>query len=126
MADHGHLRCAIERHGLRRSRPRIAFVTIGQAPRADVVPNILGVLDGAVNYQEFGALDGLMPAEIASQTRRGSEKRLYTRVERLTVLLQRLDDLGFNLIVLITTGVYQVILIVYSNGAWSARGGCVD
>jgi protein AroM len=110
---------------LRRSRPRIAFVTIGQAPRADVVPDILGRLDGAANYQGFGALDGLTPAEIASQTKRGSERRLYTRlpsgrrveadadfvVDRLTALLQRLDDLGFDLIVLITTGVYQSFLL---------------
>lgn len=96
-------------------------MTIGQAPRADVVPDILGMLDGAADYREFGALDGLTPAEIASQTKRGSERRLYTRlrsgrhveadtdfvVDWLTALLRRLDDHGFDLIVLITTGVYQ-------------------
>jgi protein AroM len=121
VADHGHVRRAIERDGLRRSKPRIAFVTIGQAPRADVVPDILGMLDGAADYQEFGALDGLTPAEIATRTRLGTGGRLFTRlrsgrhveadadfvVDRLTTLLQRLDGLGFDLIVLITTGVYQ-------------------
>jgi hypothetical protein len=76
VADHGHARRAIEHRGSRRSRPRIAFVTIGQAPRADVVPDILGMLDGAADYQEFGALDGLTPSEIASRTKRGSDRRL--------------------------------------------------
>jgi hypothetical protein len=32
-------------------------------------------------------------------------------IERLTAQLQRLDDLGFDLIVLITTGVYQSFLL---------------
>jgi protein AroM len=121
VVDHGHVRRIVERHGLRRSKPRIAFVTIGQAPRVDVVPDILGMLDGVVDYEEFGALDGLTPAEIASQTESGLERRLYTRlrdgrhveadpgfvVGRLTALLQRLDGLGFDLIVLLTTGVFQ-------------------
>jgi len=128
VADHGHARRIIECHGLRRSKPRIAFATIGQAPRTDVVPDILGMLgmlDGAADYQEFGALDGLTAAEIASQTERGSERRLYTRlrdghhieadagfvVGRLTALLQRLDGLGFDLIVLLTTGVFQSFLL---------------
>ena len=57
VADHGRARRIVERHGPRRSKPRIAFVTIGQAPRVDVVPDILGMLDGAADYQEFGALD---------------------------------------------------------------------
>ena len=79
------------------------------------------MLDGVADYQEFGALDGLTPAEIASQAEPGSERRLYTRlrdgrhveadagfvVDRLTALLQRLDGLGFDLIVLLTTGVFQ-------------------
>ena len=121
VTDHGHARGIIERHGPRHSNPRIAFVTIGQAPRVDVVPDIMGMLDGVADYQEFGALDGLTPAEIASQAEPGSERRLYTRlrdgrhveadagfvVDRLTVLLQRLDGLGFDLIVLLTTGVFR-------------------
>jgi protein AroM len=125
VADQGRTRRTIERPGLRRSKPRIAFVTIGQAPRADVVQEILGMLDGVAEYQEFGALDGLMPAEIASRTGRGSERRFYTRlgggnhvevdadfvVDRLSALLQRLDGLGFDLIVLITTGVFQSFLL---------------
>ena len=102
-------------------RPRIAFVTIGQAPRPDVVPDILGMLDGVADYEEFGALDGLTPNEIPSRAGRPSDRRLYTRlrngshvdvdagfvVDRLVRLLHRLDAIGFDLIVLISTGVFQ-------------------
>ena len=102
-------------------RPRVAFVTIGQAPRPDVVPDILGMLDGAADHEEFGALDGLTPAAIAGRAARPPEPALYTRlldgshvevdaglvVDRLAALLQRLDDAGFDLIVLISTGVHQ-------------------
>jgi protein AroM len=112
---------AADRGDVPRATPRIAFVTIGQAPRPDVVPDIVGMLDGAAEYEEFGALDGLTPAEIASHAGRPSPMRLYTRlkdghhvvveagfvVDRLTALLHRLDGAGFDLIVLITTGVFQ-------------------
>ncbi|MDR3533619.1 MAG: AroM family protein [Rhodopila sp.] len=110
-----------ERDATPRTAPRIAFVTIGQAPRPDVVPDIMGMLDGAADYEEFGALDGLTPAEIALRTGRPRDRRLYTRlrdgghveveagfvVDRLGALLNRLDGAGFDLIVLITTGVFQ-------------------
>jgi protein AroM len=86
-----------------------------------VVPDILGMLDGTADYEEFGALDGLTPNEIRSCAARPSERRLYTRlrngshvdmdagfiVDRLTALLHRLDGVGFDLIVLISTGVFQ-------------------
>lgn len=103
-------------------RPRIAFVTIGQAPRPDVVPDILGMLEGAAEHAEFGALDGLTLAEIQARDVRAASHVLYTRLaqgdhvevdadligERLHALMQRLDGAGFDLIVLISTGVYQL------------------
>jgi len=102
-------------------RPRVAFVTIGQAPRPDIVPDILDMLDGAVDDSEFGALDGLTLPEIAAHSVRSPAQLLYTRLhdgspvevdaefvgERLIALLQRLDGAGFDLIVLLSTGVYQ-------------------
>ena len=102
-------------------RPRVAFVTIGQAPRPDVTPDILGMLDGAADHEEFGALDGLTSAEIAARGVHPPAPPLYTRlsdgshvevdagfvVDRLGALLQRLDGAGFDLIVLNSTGVYQ-------------------
>lgn len=103
-------------------RPRIAFVTIGQAPRPDVVPDILAMLEGAADYSEFGALDDLSPAQIKAHPVRDMGQVLYTRLregehievdadlvgERLHALMHRLDGEGFDLIVLISTGVYQL------------------
>jgi protein AroM len=112
---------AVDGNDPRPAGPRIAFVTIGQAPRPDIVPEILGMLDNAGDYEEFGALNGLTSVEIASQTGRPPAGCLYTRlrdgthvevatgfvVDRLAALLRRLDSAGFDLIVLITTGVFQ-------------------
>ncbi len=112
---------AANREALPHTAPRIAFVTIGQAPRPDVVPDILAMLDGTADYEEYGALDGLTAAEIALHAGGPSPMRLYTRLQdgshvvvessfvvgRLSTLLRRLDGAGFDLIVLITTGVFQ-------------------
>ncbi|SDR56842.1 regulatory protein, luxR family [Rhizobiales bacterium GAS113] len=103
--------------------PRIAFVTIGQAPRTDVVPEILGMLDRLPVYEEFGALDGLSYGEIARQAAGPEDDTLYTRLadgrhvvlradfveERLQALMRRVDQLGYDLVVLITTGVFRPI-----------------
>jgi protein AroM len=104
-------------------RPRIAFVTIGQAPRDDVVPELLALLaaePGEITASQFGALDGLAQADIPGPGPR--ESRLYTRMtngshvvtgagfvtRRLEPLLHRLDGDGYDLIVLITTGIFQM------------------
>lgn len=104
--------------------PSIAFANIGQAPRDDIVPellHLLGAAPGAMLCQEFGALDGLSAAEIAAHPRGPREGCLYTRLadgtnvivgagfvaRRLERLMRRLDGAGFDLIVLITTGVFQ-------------------
>ncbi|MFC0389029.1 AroM family protein [Muricoccus vinaceus] len=104
--------------------PRVAFVTIGQAPRGDVVPEMLALLgagpDG-LRGEEFGALDGVPDEEIAAHRPRMREARLTTRVvdgtqvvlgagfvaQRLEPLLRRLDGAGFDLIVLISTSLFQ-------------------
>ncbi|WP_333904711.1 AroM family protein, partial [Achromobacter insolitus] len=38
---------------------RVAFFTIGQSPRSDVVPEMASLLGARVRIDEFGALDGL-------------------------------------------------------------------
>jgi len=103
-------------------QPRVAFVTIGQAPRDDVVPELLSLLaagPGEIAAAQFGALDGLTESEIAAPAAR--EGRLYTRLangshvvtgagfvtRRLEPLLHQLDNGGYDLIVLITTGIFQ-------------------
>jgi DNA-binding NarL/FixJ family response regulator len=106
--------------------PRLAFVTIGQAPRDDVVAELLSLVafgGGAVQAKQFGALDGLTAAELTSRPIGPRENRLFTRLadggevvvgaglvaRRLKPLLHRLDDAGFDLIVLISTGVFEPV-----------------
>jgi DNA-binding CsgD family transcriptional regulator len=102
---------------------RIAFVTIGQAPRPDVVPEILGMLNASPAYDQFGALDGLTDEEIGRRSVRPRERCLYTRLadsshvalsadfveDRLQDLMRRLDRRGYNLIALVSTGVFRPI-----------------
>ena len=104
--------------------PRIAFVTIGQAPRDDVVAELLALLGfdpHAMHCHQFGALDGLSASEIHTHTIAPREARLATRLadgaeivvgaglvaRRLKPLLHRLDSGGFDLIVLISTGLFE-------------------
>ena len=100
-------------------RRPLAFVTIGPAPRDDVVPEILQMVGRPVEPVEYGALDGLTAEEIAAQQPSDEESSLYTRLTsgdqvvvsmpfieaRLAPLMQRLDRGGLDLIVLVTTGV---------------------
>lgn len=101
--------------------PRIALVTIGQAPRPDVAPDLLALVGHEVELAEFGALDGLARAEMALPASLPRGGRLYTRLrdgshvvvdsamvtERLGRLLAELDEARFDLIVLISTGIFQ-------------------
>ncbi|WP_416373270.1 AroM family protein, partial [Achromobacter insolitus] len=45
---------------------RVAFFTIGQSPRSDVVPEMASLLGARVRIDEFGALDGLDAAGLAA------------------------------------------------------------
>lgn len=73
--------------------------------------------------EQFGALDGMTAAEATGIPISRNENKLYTRLtdgnhvivggglvgRRLGPLLCRLDDQGFDLIVLITTGLFQPV-----------------
>ncbi|MGH7067684.1 MAG: AroM family protein [Acetobacteraceae bacterium] len=99
----------------------MAFVTIGQAPRPDIVPEILGLLDVVPEHAEFGALDGLDAASVLAHAPHPGEARLYTRLasgahlvvgtafieDRLEALISTLDPLGYDLIVVISTGIFR-------------------
>jgi protein AroM len=108
----------------RKERPsRIALVTIGQAPRPDIVPEILAMLDAEPEFDEFGALDGLDQETIALNPAGPRDRSLYTRLadgthvvvrasfieERLQQLILMLDRRGYDLIVLVSTGVFRPI-----------------
>lgn len=102
--------------------PRIAFVTIGQTPRSDIVPEMMAEiaagLESAPSYEEFGVLDGLDAAELDAYRARDGEHSFATRLAsgeeivsskerteaRLNEILAQIDGLGFDIIVLLCTG----------------------
>jgi protein AroM len=105
------------------SRSKIAFVTIGQTPRVDLVPEMMaeitvGLPEGRIDYQEFGVLDGMSPAELDAMRAKDGEHSFATRLasgeeivsskalteEKLNILLQKIDGEGFDIVVLLCTG----------------------
>ena len=99
---------------------RLAFVTIGQSPRIDMVPEMLADIGGDVEAHEYGVLDDASDAEIvrlhpapgtpsfASRLRDGREVVLCQAgiEERLGGLLQRIDREGHDAVVLLCTGTH--------------------
>jgi protein AroM len=71
--------------------PRALFVTIGQTPRSDLVPEITQWLGGHVEVEERGALDGLGADDIASMAPRRSDHRLVTRLADGSEVVVRKD-----------------------------------
>lgn len=60
---------------------RVTFLTIGQTPRTDLVPEIVAALPRGVEVREWGALDGLGPEEIAELTPDEHDHALITRLK---------------------------------------------
>jgi protein AroM len=61
-------------------QPRLAFVTIGQAPRTDVVPQMMADLGLPATVEEFGILDPLSPQDIAALAPAPGEYRFASRL----------------------------------------------
>jgi len=101
--------------------PRFAFVTIGQTPRTDLVPEILRYLPEDLEIQEFGALDGVAPGTISEHAPAPHEPRLVTRLRDgsqavlrkewvellLRELLATIDPGGYRAVVLLCTGEFR-------------------
>ena len=99
---------------------RLAFVTIGQSPRDDIIPEMLADIGGDVEAHQFGALDGLPENEIQALVPAPGETSFATRLQdgrevtiskerveiRLEELLERIDQQGFDAIVLLCTGTH--------------------
>ena len=97
---------------------RAAFVTIGQTPRADLVPEMADRIGAGVAITEFGVLDGVSGEEIARAAPGEGDERSVTRlrdgsqvVARKTWIQQRLQQSldhiaqsDFDLVVLLCTG----------------------
>jgi protein AroM len=58
----------------------VTFVTIGQTPRTDLVPEIVSRLPSGTAVRELGALDGLSASDVAALAPRPKEARLVTRL----------------------------------------------
>lgn len=110
--------------GLKMARlPRIAFVTIGQAPRPDIVPQLIRQLDTQIIVEEFGALDGIDPAEFDGLPQAPNQITLHTRFangeykivsadiveRRIAALCERLDKENYDFIVVVSTGLRNEI-----------------
>jgi protein AroM len=104
---------------------RVAFVTIGQSPRDDIMPDIRAEPRSAFSARECGALDGLDAGTIAALAPDPGEERLVSRLadgtevilgkekiqRRLEAIFTRLDPEGFDLIVLLCTGHFRPFVV---------------
>jgi ABC-type Fe3+/spermidine/putrescine transport system ATPase subunit len=97
---------------------RVGLITVGQAPRSDVVPDMAAILGGDVEIVEAGALDGLTREQIAPLAPEGDDEILVTRladgstvfvgktkmIPRIEARIAALEDRGVALNVLLCTG----------------------
>ena len=59
---------------------RVGLITVGQAPRSDVVPDMAEILGADIDILEGGALDGLSRESIARLAPEGDDEILVTRM----------------------------------------------
>ena len=97
---------------------RLALVTIGQAPRVDITPDMMQGYDDSYDITEFGALDGLTIEEVATLAPKEGEERLISRMadgeevvcshaaieQRLADLFARIDADEFDAILMLCSG----------------------
>ncbi len=97
---------------------KVGLITVGQAPRSDVVPDMAAILGGDVLIVEAGALDGLTREQIAPLAPEGDDEILVTRladgssvfvgktrmIPRIEAKIAALEDQGVALNVLLCTG----------------------
>lgn len=102
---------------------RLGLVTIGQAPRPDVVPDMAAILGPGVDLLEAGALDGLDRPAIAALAPDGDDEILVTRladgtavfvgksriVPRLEARIAALEARGALMTVLLCTGSFPAL-----------------
>jgi protein AroM len=98
----------------------VGLVTIGQAPRVDVVPEMAAMLGPRVEVAELGALDGLARPEIERLAPDAGDEILVTRLAdgssvfvakrhiapRVQACIDELDARGASLTVLLCTGAF--------------------
>ena len=101
---------------------KIGVVTIGQAPRADVVPHMVPAWGKGVTVVEIGALDGLTRTEIARLAPDDNNDLLVTRMAdgcavvvghrlvtpRMQMAVNDLAEQDCDPIVVLCTGVFEL------------------
>jgi protein AroM len=97
---------------------KVGLITVGQAPRSDVVPDMAAILGADVEIVEAGALDGLTRDQIVPLAPEGDDEILVTRladgssvfvgktkmIPRIEAKIAALEDRGVALTVLLCTG----------------------
>lgn len=97
---------------------RVAFFTIGESPRSDVVPAMSALLGAHVQIDEFGALDALDDGQREALAPREGQHCFATRLrdggsitldkhateERLAHVMREADDAGYDVLVPLCTG----------------------
>ncbi len=97
---------------------RVAFFTIGESPRSDVVPAMSALLGPHVQIDEFGALDALDDMQREALAPRESEHCFATRLRdggsitldkhateaRLAQVMREADTAGYDVLVPLCTG----------------------
>lgn len=103
---------------------KIGAITIGQAPRTDVTADILRIFDDSLELVQAGGLDGLTKEEIAefapgkddyvlvSRLTDGSSVTFAERhiLPRLQDAINRMEDEGCSLIMMLCTGTFPETL----------------
>ncbi|MCP2619793.1 AroM family protein [Candidatus Aminicenantes bacterium AC-334-K16] len=85
-------------------KKKVGFLTIGQSPREDVIPEIKPLLGEEVTVVEVGALDELSPGEITALSQKKAGEVLITRLRNgqsvtlprasiLALLQEKIDQL---------------------------------
>ncbi len=101
-------------------RPLVGMITIGQSPRADVVPDMAEILGPSIEIRERGVLDGLSREEIAGLAPSAGDELLVTRltdgssvfvakrhiVARVQARVEELEAAGVTLTALLCTGAF--------------------
>ncbi len=101
----------------------IGAVTIGQAPRVDIMPELTAILGPEVQVKEAGALDGLSKEEIAAFAPKAGDYVLVTRLAdgssakvaeqyitpRIKERIQHFFDQGIEVVALLCTGEFELV-----------------
>lgn len=103
--------------------PRVAFISAGQSPRKGMMKEILELTSCGLVAEEYGALDDLDEYELELMRPGEKDQRIYTRLRdgksivvavssleiRIANLCAELDHQKFDLIVVLSTGLYNEI-----------------